>query len=305
MDKEVQISIVFLLYNGLRNHFKKTLRAVLRQETEYTFEIIAVDSGSTDGTVRFVKKIPRIRLHEIPNLEFNHGKTRQLGAELAKGEFIVYLTQDAMPKNALWLDNLIRNFEDQEVVGVCSRVIPYKKASLLKKIEVHNDLTGGEKRIIAQVKRWKEFKKLPFSKKRKRYYFFNDVSSAIRGGYVMKNPFKPVPFAEDVEFARNAFKKGKKIVFEPKSVVCHSHDYTIMKTYRRNYIDAKYHRDYLKVKSVPTLRSMFKNTLSQVRKDISEMRKYEEPSLIKFKSILYSPFIHLAEQLGQYNGGKD
>lgn len=301
---KVKISIIFLTFNGLKDHFRETYKAVLNQNTDLAYEIIAIDSGSSDGTVEFIKSTPRIRLYEIPNSQFSHSRTRQLGAQLAKGKYLVFLTQDATPTNRKWLDSLIKNFKDFEVVGVCSRIIPRLNACLLRKIEVNNDLSGRTQKIIAQIKNKEGFEALNFSEKRKNYYFFNDISSAIRRNFIMQNPFPVVEFAEDVEFAKIALNKEKKVVFEPDSIVYHSHSYEIIKTYKRNLVDSTYHKENLGIKNVPTLKSVFLNVIMLIRRDISEIGNYEATIGKKIGAIIYSPIIHFFEQWGQYRGTK-
>ncbi len=304
MDK-IYVSIFFPLLNGVSDHFKETLDVVRKQKVDFPFEIIAIDTGSTDGTVEFLKKQPDIRFSQIPNSKFSHGGTRQKGAEMAKGEFVVFLTQDATPKDENWLGNMIRNFEDREVVGVCCRVIPRKNAHILKKIEVNNDLSGRTERIEAKIENKDDFEKLSFFEKRCNYYFFNDVSSAVRRVYILQNPLPPINFAEDVEFAKKALYNGKKIIFEPEAVVCHSHKYEIFKTYRRNLVDSQYHKNHLGIKNVPAMKNVFQNIAKLIRRDWNEMKKYNTNLFYKLTAILYSPLIHFAEQLGQYNGTKD
>ncbi|MDD5489278.1 MAG: glycosyltransferase family 2 protein [Candidatus Moranbacteria bacterium] len=304
MDK-ISATIFFPLLNGISDHFEETLNAVRKQKVGFPFEIVAIDTGSTDGTVEFLEKQSDIRFSQIPNSQFSHGGTRQKGAEMAKGEFVVFLTQDATPTDESWLGRVIKNFEDPEVVGVCSRVIPRKDAHILKKIEVNNDLSGRKERIEAQIKNKDDFEKLSFPEKRRDYYFFNDVSSAVRKDYILRNPLPAINFAEDVEFAKYALADGKKIIFEPEAVVRHSHDYKILKTFKRNLVDSEYHKKHLGIKNVPALKNVFQNVAMLVRRDWREMKKYNPSFFNILVAILYSPLIHFAEQLGQYKGTKD
>src|SRR4030043_2343566 len=99
------ISIILLTKNG-DIYLEEVLRKVFAQEIEETFEVIAIDSGSIDHTREILAKFP-IRVEEIPPSTFNHGETRNLGARLAKGEYLVYLTQDATPLNEEWLEGLV------------------------------------------------------------------------------------------------------------------------------------------------------------------------------------------------------
>jgi rhamnosyltransferase len=89
----VKISIIVLTKNG-GALLDEVLKRVFAQEIEERFEVIAIDSGSTDSTKEILAQFP-VSVEEIPPVTFNHGETRNLGARLSKGEYLVYLTQDA------------------------------------------------------------------------------------------------------------------------------------------------------------------------------------------------------------------
>jgi rhamnosyltransferase len=72
------------------------LKGIAAQKTKRQVEILIIDSGSTDETLQILKDHPKVLLHQIPNSEFSHGGTRNLAVKLAKGEFILFLTQDAI-----------------------------------------------------------------------------------------------------------------------------------------------------------------------------------------------------------------
>jgi len=295
------VTIVIPTYNGAST-IDKLIKAVRSQKKSKETKIIVVDSGSYDKTLSILAKYDDISVHHINKSEFNHGSTRNLGAEKADSDLIVFLTQDAIPAHDLWLYNLIKEFKDQKVVGVCSKIIPFSDTYLLKKIEVDNDLSGRTKRIGAEIKNLSSFDKLPFWKQRANYLFFHNISSAIRRKYLLDNPFPHVPFAEDVEFAKQALFNKKKIVFTPESRVYHAHEYHPFKSYGRNLIDAQYHTKYLDIKNVPQLRSAWKNVQYLVKRDFKNINKYPSPFGIKLLAMLYSPFAHGIEQLGQYRG---
>ena len=88
-------SIIILAKNEEEN-IGPCLEAVFSQKTGFDFEVIVVDSGSTDGTLDIVRSTPA-RLFEIPPGDFDHGGTRQYGAKQARGEYIVTLVADATP----------------------------------------------------------------------------------------------------------------------------------------------------------------------------------------------------------------
>ena len=88
----MDVTIVIPAKNG-GELFDKVLAKVFEQETKYEYEVICVDSGSTDSTLDIIKKYP-CKLYEIAPSEFGHGKTRNYGAGKGTGEFIVFLTNE-------------------------------------------------------------------------------------------------------------------------------------------------------------------------------------------------------------------
>src|SRR5690242_9063488 len=86
--------------------FRSVLQRVLEQQTPWPFEVLVVDSGSSDGTVEFVRTQPTVRLHTIEPQQFGHGRTRNLAISLARGEFAALITQDALPAHDQWLFEL-------------------------------------------------------------------------------------------------------------------------------------------------------------------------------------------------------
>src|SRR3712207_1262662 len=89
----VGVSVVIPVRNGGED-FRRCLDAIRAQRLETDFEIIVVDSGSTDDTVALAESYGA-RVHQIPADQFNHGATRNLGVSLASGEYIAFTSHDA------------------------------------------------------------------------------------------------------------------------------------------------------------------------------------------------------------------
>jgi rhamnosyltransferase len=117
------VTVAILTFNGDR-YLERILQAVAEQDFKGQVELLVIDSGSTDGTLAIVAAHPEVRLHEIPNSEFGHGRTRNLAAQLSNGEIVVYLTHDAVPADTHWLAELVAPFEKfPGVEGVVGRQI--------------------------------------------------------------------------------------------------------------------------------------------------------------------------------------
>src|SRR5882724_2232339 len=125
MDTGILISIIIPVKNG-SYWLDKLFQKLMKQTLFHRSEIIVIDSGSTDKSLEIIPKYP-VRLIQIPTHEFNHGETRNLGARLAKGKYIVFTVQDAMPEQDTWLENLLEGFDDENVAGVCGQqIVPHE-----------------------------------------------------------------------------------------------------------------------------------------------------------------------------------
>src|SRR5438270_9163997 len=106
----MEASVVIPTKNGASS-IGDCLEAVYSQEGTGRLEVVMVDSGSTDRTLEIARKYP-VRVEEIPADEFHHARTRNFAASLATGEYLVFLSQDAIPANCGWLKAMLQNFED-------------------------------------------------------------------------------------------------------------------------------------------------------------------------------------------------
>lgn len=113
------VSVVIPAYNGGQQ--LDELLSQLEQQTGIDkLEIIVVDSGSKDDTVQRCRK-HQIKLIEIPNSEFSHSGARNMGADAATGDILLFMTQDARPTSAQWLSRLIEPLLKGEAVAVTPR----------------------------------------------------------------------------------------------------------------------------------------------------------------------------------------
>src|SRR5690242_11903056 len=119
------LSLILLTLNG-GPVLAETLAALAAQDRSTPDgavpapEIVAIDSGSTDDTRQTLAKYnitPRV----IAPAEFSHGGTRNWGARLATGEWLIYLSQDAVPAHNRWLVNLTRHLHDPQVAAAFGR----------------------------------------------------------------------------------------------------------------------------------------------------------------------------------------
>ena len=215
-------SIIILTKNGGAN-FPQLLERIYSQEYSSSFEVIVIDSGSTDGTLEATRKYP-LRLEQIPPEQFHHSKTRNLGAELAQGKYLVYITQDALPLDDKWLQTLTDNFNDPKVAMVVGRQIPWESTKPPEKFFYYYNFP--------------EFKIMVQSGADDYYHdnvFISDVNSAYRRDILTKYRFKEdIVMAEDKETAARLLAGDYAIIYEPKAAVYHSHDHGIKAAFEKS-----------------------------------------------------------------------
>jgi rhamnosyltransferase len=225
---KLKASIILLTKNG-GSRLEELMNSIRNQKFEGDIEVIAVDSGSTDNTVKILEKY-KAKVFKISPEEFHHSKTRNLGAQKSNGDILVYLTQDALPVDNNLLANLIKPLKDNFSV-VYGRQIANPDA---KKIDVFFYLYFyPAKRKILNKKHAENPKKFYIEN-----IFASDVCAAIKRDVWEKVRFDDdVPMSEDKDFALRVLKDGYNILYEPDATVYHSHDYTIISLFKRRFKD--------------------------------------------------------------------
>ncbi|MHC4892096.1 MAG: glycosyltransferase family 2 protein, partial [Planctomycetota bacterium] len=216
---------------------ERCLDALAAQTTTLDWDFLAIDSGSTDGTLEILDKararfpVP-LSVESIHQAEFDHGDTRNLLAARSRGELLVFLTQDAIPVGDDWLERLVRNFDDPEVGALYCRNVPRPDCEVVTSVLSAGDPGYATERKVTRLPEPAEYERMT-PDERRLLYNFNDVASALRRELWERCPFPRTQFGEDVLLARNLLEAGYAIVYEADAAVEHSHDYGVEETRKR------------------------------------------------------------------------
>ena len=90
------VSIVIPTYNGGKI-LLDCIEMLFKQDVDFNFEKLIIDSSSDDKSVQSINNDKRISNYSINQKDFQHGRTRNLAVSLSKGEYVAFLTQDAIP----------------------------------------------------------------------------------------------------------------------------------------------------------------------------------------------------------------
>jgi len=299
----MDISIIILTNQG-EKLLGTLLDVIYKQKTIYKFEVICVDSGSKDKTVNICQQYP-VKLFKIKNHEFNHGLTRNLGINKASGDYVVFITQDSLPTDEFWLDNLVSSFaEDEKIAGVYCRQLPKSDADCITRRHLNNWLTAGKNKRINVIDNWQSYNNLlPMQK----YMFcnFDDVCSCIKKTVWEKIPFSDTYFAEDLGWSKEVLEAGYKIMYQPKAAVIHSHNRSLLYEYKRTYFCHRRLYQLFKLQLVPSFNHALKFYFSTIIPDTKFIIRNEKSVIKGFKLSLKNFLLSFISIYAQYKGAKD
>ena len=295
-----QVSVVIPTFNAGPD-FEELLLQLDAQRGDFELEVVVVDSGSTDGTVELAARHGTL-LHSVSKASFNHGATRDLGISLSSGEYVALTVQDAMPLDERWLAAMVENLrEDLRVAAVYGRHVPRSEAGLLTRALVGNlavaDLERREQEIQAT------YSSLPPAQRR-RIAAFDNVSSCLRRSVWEEFPFGETDFAEDLRWGKKVVEAGYTIVYEPRSVVVHSHERGALYDLRRHYVDQLVLDELFGARMVPSLPRLIFGIPYSTRHVYGLLRREDPTPEKKPRLLLEAATYALASQLGAYLGGK-
>jgi glycosyltransferase involved in cell wall biosynthesis len=186
-----------------REHIGGVLEAVLAQDGAAPFEVVALDSGSRDGTLEILGRYP-VRVEHDHRAPFSYGRALNRGADLARGEIVVYLSAHCRPLTRQWLATLTAPFSAREVLATFGRQVPVPRVNPIEAI------TTG-----------RNFPPSPPAGVR-----FSTANGAVRRSAVRARPFdEEAPIAEDHLWACGL--RAAEIVYVPAAGVGHSHPMTL------------------------------------------------------------------------------
>ncbi|MFZ0042877.1 MAG: glycosyltransferase [Solirubrobacteraceae bacterium] len=217
------ISVVIPVKDGGEG-LARCLAGIRSQKASEEVEIVVIDSGSTDGSLDVARAHEAV-VYEIPTRDFSHGASRNLGASRARGELLVFLSQDAVAVDEQWLTRLTAPvLRDDGCAGAYGRQLPNEGATPPESYFL-NFLYGPEPRR----QRAPTVDELSMNTT-----LFSNVNSAIPRDIWQRFPFvEDIIMSEDQEWSRRVLLAGFSIAYEPAAAVRHSHNYSMAGAFRR------------------------------------------------------------------------
>lgn len=294
-----QIPIVIPTRNA-GSQISAVLDAIAAQDGPFQPEVIAIDSGSSDGTLERLQRYGAQILSVSPGA-FNHGETRNEALKHARGDVAVLLVQDAVPASRRWLSTLVEPLlRDSSIAGTFARQIPDTRASRLTAHYLsHWVATQKAGRIVGPLTA-NAFARMSPSE-RHAVCAFDNVCSCIRLSVWKAHPFAATPIAEDLQWARDVLFAGHRLAYVPDAVVRHSHERSIAYELQRTYLVHQRLEAIFGLVTVPTIGSLLRAIAATI--PANARIAAQEPSR-RVRAVLRGTALGVAQPLGQYLGAR-
>ncbi len=220
------VSVIIPTLNAEKN--LDELLSALTNQSYPLLEILVIDSSSEDNTVQICQKYSKVNLFTITRTEFDHGRTRDFAVRHSHGDIVVFLTQDALPTDSFFLNNLIAPFKDTAVAISVGRQLPKMDANRVESLVRNFNYPA-----VSFIRSWRDISQLGI-----KAFFCSDACAAYKKSiYLQLGGFDyPLLSNEDMFFAAKALQRGYKIAYTAEAKVFHSHNFTLQEQYRRNYL---------------------------------------------------------------------
>lgn len=224
-DGSITVDVIIPVYKPGRE-FKNILERLLRQ-TVPVHHIFLLQTVEKEEELLSGLENNTISVHPVKKSEFDHGATRHYGAGLSSADFILFMTHDAVPIDKRLVEKLLVPMADKNIAVSYGRQVAGKDADILEKMtRVYN----YPKR--SSIKSRNDLDRLGI-----KTYFCSDVCAMYRksvydslGGFVRKTIFN-----EDMIMASKVINAGYNIAYCADAQVLHSHSYTCVQQFKRNF----------------------------------------------------------------------
>lgn len=233
-DKSYVVDVIIPVYRP-DEKFRK-LVSMLKKQTYPIHKIIIMNTERDLLDTADLESDAGIEIHHITKAEFDHGGTRNQGAGYSTADLMVFITQDAVPADIYLIERLTESFEDPRVAVSYARQLPQADCGMIEAYTRSFNYPDQD-----MVKGLGDLERLGI----KTYFCSNACAAYRRDVYTELGGFSHnTIFNEDMLFAAGAVKKGYFIRYASKALVVHSHNYSNMEQFRRNFDLAVSQRDH-------------------------------------------------------------
>jgi glycosyltransferase involved in cell wall biosynthesis len=231
---ETSVSVVIPTLNA-GPEFRWLLRKLRAQKAVRDLEIVVVDSGSSDATVRWAREAG-CTVVEIMPAEFSHSHARNLGADASRGEHLLFMVQDAYPIGDHWLYGMLRfllDHADQNLVAASCAEYSRSDSDMMYDAMVHTHYRFLGCLAYDRIGEFKGHDHMALRTQGQ----LSDVSCLILRECFMRYRYQG-DYAEDLDLGIRLIQDGYRVAMLASVKVIHSHNRPAYYYLKRSFVDA-------------------------------------------------------------------
>ena len=134
INQEIDLSVVIPVYN-YADILEKNINAILDQETQYRYQVILVDDGSTDGAADILlryKDDPKVKLIFQKNAGI--GAARNTGINAAEGKYLMFIDCDDIVHNDIVEVLMNKAYSENYDIVMCAHNLSKEKDGVVYQV---------------------------------------------------------------------------------------------------------------------------------------------------------------------------
>ena len=262
--------------------FDTVISRLLNQKIKVNKIIIINTVDHKSGELKNIWNSDKILIKNIQKSEFNHGLTRNYGMTLSDADYVMCMTQDAIPADRQLIDQLIKVFENEDVIVAYAKQIPRKDC---KYVERYTRAFNYPDEDIVKTRDSIDTMGI-------KAIFCSDVCAMYdRNKYFEIGGFRKADFNEDMLFAYDAITSGKKVYYASKARVIHSHNYSYRQQFFRNIEIGKSQKEFQDVfGSLKSENEGIRMVKNGIKYFIKNKKAYLIPDFILYSGFKFAGF---------------
>ena len=190
-------------------------------------QILVMNTRSETDVEKMLEGFSGVRVVSLDKKEFDHGGTRDRGARLSEADYLLFLTQDALPADRHLTERLYEAFGDKRVKAAYARQLPREDC---RELERYTRAFNYPEE--SRVKTKEDLPELGI----KTFFCSNVCAMYERETYLAQGGFQTrTIFNEDMIYAGGLIKSGYAIAYAAEARVIHSHNYSGREQFHRNF----------------------------------------------------------------------
>ena len=176
--------------------------------------------------IRFLETYQNIKVYHVSKKEFDHGGTRRMGVKKSSADVFVMMTQDAMPKDDRLIEKLVEPLQG-EVAVAYARQLPREDSTPVESYTREFNYPAK-----SRIKSAADLDSLGI----KTFFCSNVCAMYDRRTYEELGGFvESTLFNEDMIYAGHLVQAGYAIAYAADAKVVHSHNYSAIQQFHRNF----------------------------------------------------------------------